>query len=141
MKINISTPVSQSIDQVWAGFDQHLFSKLAPPFPPINLLRFDGSEVGDEVHLELNLIFFKQVWASLITENVKTEEEIYFVDEGIKLPFFLKYWRHKHRIVKSGIQAHIIDEITFESPFGFLLYPVLYLQFMYRKPIYKKIFA
>lgn len=146
MKINISTPVAQSMETVWNGFDQHLFSKLAPPFPPVRLLRFDGSEQGDEVHLELNFIFFKQTWVSVITENVKTEKEIYFIDKGTKLPFFLKYWQHKHRIVKSvdmkrGIHSLIIDEIEFESPFGFLLYPALFLQFLYRKPIYRKIFS
>jgi ligand-binding SRPBCC domain-containing protein len=146
MKITISTPVKQSIEEVWAGFDQKLFSKLAPPFPPVRLLRFDGSEVGNEVHLELNFIVFKQIWTSLIIQNVKTDKEIYFIDEGIKLPFFLTYWQHKHRIVKiiamkTGVHTRIIDEIEFKSPFGFLLYPVLYLQFLYRKPIYKRIFA
>ncbi|TAH18172.1 MAG: hypothetical protein EAZ08_12200 [Cytophagales bacterium] len=146
MKISIKTPVVQDIETVWAGFNQSLFSKLAPPFPPVNLLRFDGSEQGDEVHLELNFIFFTQTWVSVITENVKTDKEIYFIDKGIKLPFFLKFWQHKHRIVKSvdmkrGIHTLIIDEIEFESPFGFLLYPALFLQFAYRKPIYRKIFS
>jgi len=146
MRISIKTAVNQSIDSVWSGFDQSLFGKLAPPFPPVNLLRFDGSEQGDEVHLELNFIFFKQIWVSVITENVKTDKEIYFIDRGTRLPFFLKFWQHKHRIVKSvdmkrGIHSLIIDEIEFESPFGFLLYPVLFLQFLYRKPIYRKIFS
>jgi len=146
MRISIETAVNQSIDSVWSGFDQSLFGKLAPPFPPVNLLRFDGSEQGDEVHLELNFIFFKQIWVSVITENVKTDKEIYFIDRGTRLPFFLKFWQHKHRIVKSvdmkrGIHSLIIDEIEFESPFGFLLYPVLFLQFLYRKPIYRKIFS
>jgi ligand-binding SRPBCC domain-containing protein len=146
MKIIIQTPVNQSIEQVWKKFDETLFTQLAPPFPPVNLLRFDGSEKGNEVHLELNLFVFKQLWISLITENKKTEHEIYFIDEGIKLPFFLSFWRHRHRIIeaidtKKETQSIIIDEIEFESPFGFLIYPVLYLQFLYRRPIYRKIFA
>jgi ligand-binding SRPBCC domain-containing protein len=146
MKINIQTPVRQPIEQVWNGFDESLFSKLAPPFPPVNLLRFDGSEKGNEVHLELNLLITKQLWISLITENEKTESEIYFIDMGIKLPFFLTFWQHKHRIVKAidlekQTQSLIIDEIEFRSPFGFLIYPALYLQFLYRRPIYQKIFT
>ncbi len=146
MKITIKTAVNQPIEAVWNGFNESLFTKLAPPFPPVKLLRFDGSEEGDEVHLELNFIFFKQTWVSIITENIKTEKEIYFIDKGIKLPFFLNFWQHKHRIVKAvdmkrGIYSLIIDEIEFGSPFGILLYPILFLQFLYRKPIYKKIFS
>lgn len=146
MKITIKTAVNQPMEAVWEGFNENLFAKLAPPFPPVKLLRFDGSEQGNEVHLELNFIFFKQTWVSLITENVKTEKEIYFIDKGTKLPFFLTFWQHKHRIVKAvdmkrGVHSLIIDEIEFESPFGALLYPALFLQFLYRKPIYKKIFS
>lgn len=146
MKISIQTPVNQSIESVWNGFTESLFTELAPPFPPVNLLRFDGSQQGDEVHIQLHFLLFKQLWISLITENIKTEEEIYFIDEGIKLPFFLSFWKHKHRIVKNKNasekhQTFIIDEIEFESPFGFLIYPILYLQFLYRRPIYQKIFS
>jgi ligand-binding SRPBCC domain-containing protein len=146
MKITIKTAVNQPMEAVWNGFDESLFAKLAPPFPPVKLLRFDGSEQGDEVHLELDFIFFKQTWVSIITENVKTEKEIYFIDKGVKLPFFLTFWQHKHLIVKAidmkrDIRSIIIDEIAFESPFGILLYPALFLQFFYRKPIYKKIFS
>lgn len=118
--------------------------KLNPPFPPVRLIRFDGSETGDVVSLELNFILFKQTWESLIVEDNLTDREFYFIDEGCKLPFFLKYWRHKHRIVKNGQGAEIVDDITFRSPFwviDFLLYPVLWLQFLYRKPVYKKYFS
>jgi ligand-binding SRPBCC domain-containing protein len=59
------------------------------------------------------------------------------------LPFFLKYWRHHHRIVQDGQSTRIIDDIHFRSPlllFDFLLWPVLWLQFLYRKPIYRNVF-
>jgi ligand-binding SRPBCC domain-containing protein len=46
----------------------------------------------------------------------ETEEEIYFVDEGIQLPFFLKSWLHLHRIVNRNEHAVIIDDIRFRSP-------------------------
>ncbi|QHT67965.1 hypothetical protein GXP67_15610 [Rhodocytophaga rosea] len=143
MRFIIITPVAMDYQQVAQNFGKSLFQALNPPFPPVKLLRFDGNAKGDEVHLELNFIIFKQVWKSLITENNTNSKEIYFVDEGIQLPFFLKYWRHKHRIVNKSSGAAIIDDITFRSSFflfDFLLYPVLYLQFLYRKPVYKKIF-
>jgi ligand-binding SRPBCC domain-containing protein len=143
MKINIETAVEQNYLQVKEGFDESLFTKLSPPFPPVKLLRFDGSKKGDEVTLELNFIFFKQKWTSLITEDHTDEKEFYFVDQGIELPFFLKEWQHKHRIIKNGSGSIIRDEITFKAKprfLGIFLYPAMYLQFLYRNPIYKKYF-
>jgi ligand-binding SRPBCC domain-containing protein len=144
MRIKISTLVKQPYKKVFEGFDQNLFIKLAPPFPPVKLLRFDGCKVDDRVALRLNFIFFKQTWESLITDYQNNEQEISFVDEGVKLPFFLKYWKHHHRVVKEGEQTQIVDDISFKTPFflfDYLMYPALYLQFLYRKPIYRKVFS
>lgn len=145
MKITIATKVGQSLSDVKLGFDKDLFSALSPPFPPVKLLRFDGSKKGDIVSLELDFFLFKQVWTSEITEDNHQEHEFYFVDKGVKLPFFLGAWEHKHRIIHLGnSQTEIRDEISFQGSWKVLtplLYPVLYLQFLYRKPIYKRIFA
>jgi ligand-binding SRPBCC domain-containing protein len=95
------------------------------------------------VTLELDFIFFKQKWTSIITEDYTDSNEFYFIDEGTLLPFFLNRWRHKHRIIKNGNGSIIRDEISFEAKptfLGIFLYPVMYLQFLYRKPIYKKFF-
>ena len=141
MKISISTTVNQPLDQVWAKFDASLFKALAPPFPPVKLLRFDGSLTGNEVHLELNFLLFSQRWISLITAHQINTTEIFFIDEGKQLPFFLSSWQHKHLLRTKGSQTEITDEITFNSPLGWLLYPALWLQFAYRRPIYQKLFA
>lgn len=143
MNIKISTKVNQSLLKVWEGFNLDLFSKLAPPFPPVKVKQFDGCLKGDKVHLELNFIIFKQDWISDIIDQKRTDSEIYFIDEGTKLPFFLSYWHHKHRLVKDEEGTSIIDEITFKTPTiltDYLFYPLMYLQFLYRKPIYKKVF-
>jgi ligand-binding SRPBCC domain-containing protein len=143
MNIKISTKVNQSLLKVWEGFNLELFSKLAPPFPPVEVKEFGGCLKGDKVHLELNFILFKQDWISDIVEQNRTESEIYFIDEGTKLPFFLRYWKHKHRLVKENEGTIIIDDITFKTPTiltDYLFYPLMYLQFFYRKPIYRKVF-
>lgn len=143
MKINLETPVEQGYLEVKSGFDESLFKKLSPPFPPVKLLRFDGSQKGDFVTLELDFIFFKQKWTSKITEDRTTDLEFYFVDEGVELPFFLKKWKHRHRVISTGIGSIIRDEIEFEAPFGlmtYLLFPALWAQFALRKPIYRRIF-
>jgi ligand-binding SRPBCC domain-containing protein len=143
MKITIKTKVEQDYLSVKQGFNKDLFLKLNPPFPPVKLLRFDGCRRGDKVSLELNFILFKQIWTSIITSDRTDEQEFFFVDEGKKLPFFLRFWKHKHRVIRDESGSTIVDEINFSARLKILsplLYPVLYAQFWYRKPIYKKIF-
>jgi ligand-binding SRPBCC domain-containing protein len=143
MKLNLQTRVEQDYLSVKNGFDQTLFQKLSPPFPPVKLLRFDGSSTGDLVVLELNFLFFKQRWTSEITADATDEKEFYFIDKGIELPFFLKTWQHKHRVIQDGTRSLIRDEIDFTAPFGWmtvLLYPALLAQFSFRIPIYKRLF-
>lgn len=143
MKINIETAVDQSVSDVWNQFDDKLLLKLSPPFPPVKLISF-GQKVGEKVTFELNFFIIRQVWVSKITDSYLSVEESYFIDEGVQLPFFLKYWKHKHRIVKDGnTGSKIIDEIEFRTPTiltDYIFYPILYLQFLYRKPIYQRIF-
>ncbi len=143
MKLTIQTKVEENFLKVKEGFTEALFTRLSPPFPPVKLLRFDGSSKGDSVTLELNFLLFKQKWTSTITEDKTDDKEFYFIDQGVELPFFLKYWSHKHRIIRSGKDTLIRDEIEYSAPFGLLsllLYPAMLLQFAYRIPIYKKVF-
>jgi ligand-binding SRPBCC domain-containing protein len=144
MKITIETAVNQSVNDVWSQFDDKLLLKLSPPFPPVKLISF-GQKVGEKVTFELNFFILRQLWVSKITESEVLTDESFFVDEGVQLPFFLKYWKHKHRIVKDNATSGstIIDEIEFRTPTvltDYIFYPILYLQFLYRKPIYQRIF-
>lgn len=144
MHLKLKTKVEKDFLSVKNGFNKKLFLSINPPFPPVKLKEFGGCEKGDKVHLELNFIFFKQDWISEITFDNTSDKVFEFIDEGTQLPFFLKYWKHHHRVEKTlGNKSSIIDDIEFKSPFilmDFLLYPVLWLQFAYRKPIYKSIF-
>jgi ligand-binding SRPBCC domain-containing protein len=144
MKIHISTPVAQSARRIYEGFDENLFRALAPAFPKLEILRFDGSKIDDEIHINLNVLGWKIRWDAIITAYNETDDAIYFVDEGKKLPFFLKSWQHKHIMKKSDTGSVIVDDITFSSGWwglDFLLYPALYGQFYQRKPVYKRYFA
>ncbi len=143
MKIIIQTQVSQHYLKVKSGFNESLFKKLSPTFPPVQLIRFDGSSKGDLVILELDFFVFKQKWTSKIVDDLTNDHEFYFIDKGISLPFFLKNWQHKHHIFHNAKGSIISDEIDYEGPTGiltYLLYPALYLQFWMRKPVYRKIF-
>ncbi|MEM6523340.1 MAG: hypothetical protein AAGF85_17600 [Bacteroidota bacterium] len=144
MRLKISTQVSASHLDVKKGFTKDLFLSLNPPFPPVDLIRFDGCRKGDAVQLELNFILFKQHWHSDITYDLTDKHTFQFIDVGVKLPFFLKNWKHHHMVNRVNDQrSEIIDDITFSSPLwllDFILFPALYLQFLYRKPVYKRIF-
>jgi len=144
MKIRIQTKVNQSYHQVFEGFNEDLFLALKPPLLPLKLLKFDGCKTGDEVHIQLGAGFLTQRWDALIIEDAASDEEYYFIDKGVQLPFFLKTWQHRHRILKADEGAYIVDDIDYQTPFwllDYLMYPVMYLQFYARKPVYKRVFG
>lgn len=144
MRITIRTEVSQSLEKVFSAFDRNLFLKLSPPFPPVKLLRFDGCSKNDEVHLELSFVFFRQKWVSVITENKMNDNLIYFIDKGKILPFFLKNWKHKHILERIKNGTLITDDIEFNTGSiisDVMVLPLMYIQFIYRKPVYKRYFA
>jgi ligand-binding SRPBCC domain-containing protein len=148
MRLRLKTAVKQPYKQVFSGFTRDLFVRLAPPFPRVIVERFDGCRTGDEVHIVIDALLFKQRWISRIIEHGSVEhdtvfrDEIYFVDEGTELPFFLTSWQHRHSIVSAGEGSVILDDIRFSARWGLdvVVYPLLWLQFVYRKPIYRRVF-
>lgn len=144
MHIKISTEVNAAFHRVSTGFNEELFRALNPPFPPVKLERFDGSKTGDIVSLELSFVFFKQKWVSEIVEDNAYDDFAYFIDVGRQLPFFLRYWRHKHVIKRTERERSlIIDDIEFKTGTwitDLVMYPLLMSQFLYRKPIYRRFF-
>ena len=143
MNINISTKVEQDYKTVFSRFDIYLFKKLKPPLVGFKVERFDGCKKGDEVHVEINTLGWKQKWKALIIDNNEDENEIYFIDAGLQLPKPLKKWRHEHKIAKFIENSIIIDNIAFSTGnvvLDLLLYPVIFMQFYYRKLTYKSYF-
>ncbi|MCX6194492.1 MAG: hypothetical protein NTX34_08450 [Cytophagales bacterium] len=142
LSYSISTSIQAPVSYVKDLFTADLLLKLSPPFPRVSLQRFDGCKKDDQVVLKINLILRKLIWSSLITEEVQTEEEWYFIDQGVKMPFGLAYWQHKHRVKKITEQhCEIIDEISFDTGklfLNYLLFPFLWGMIYYRKPFYKK---
>lgn len=144
MEIHLQTKVAQDYLSVFNAFDEQLFKKLSPAFPKLRLLRFDGSEPGDKVEIELQAGIGSFRWTSLITERNISDAAAYFVDEGQELPPPLKRWNHKHLVTKNGTGAIIHDIINFSSGSNLvdmLLYPLMRVQFGMRKPIYQKEFG
>lgn len=142
MNITLRTHVGQDHHTVYQGFNESLFLQLSPPILPFKLLRFDGCETGDRVILKVGLPL--QTWESLIVSHGSSETDYYFIDEGVRLPFPLKKWHHRHGIAATESGGTIIsDEITFGTGLKVLdliAYPLLYSIFAYRKAIYRKVF-
>lgn len=107
--------------------------------------RFDGCEVGHEVHLRTGLPGLLQPWVSLITEASVTPDSWFFVDEGKRLPFPLKNWRHRHEVKKTSSEtSEILDEIEYSSGIhlvDLLLYAPLWFIFSGRAAVYQKNFS
>lgn len=70
---------------------------------------------GEFVTWQATHFFMKQQLSSKITEM---EEPVYFVDEMISGAF--KSMRHKHEFVHAGETTLMIDDFTYEVPYGFL---------------------
>ncbi|MBB6609631.1 hypothetical protein H7F15_01140 [Pontibacter sp. Tf4] len=144
MQLHLKTNVRQNYRQVFDAFDEQLFRKLAPPYPKLKLIRFDGSEPGNVVEVELQTGIKSYSWTSLITERTITDTEAWFIDEGQILPPPLKRWHHKHLVTANKSGATIHDIINYSSGNKMLdlaLYPFMLAGFGMRKPIYQKVFG
>lgn len=144
MQIKITSQVDAHYLDIAHGFDINLFKALAPPFPKLEVLRFDGCSKGDEVWIVLHVFGAKIKWDALIVEHGQNLEQWYFIDEGKLLPYPLRQWKHKHLVTKiNDFKSYIIDDIHYSTGWivlDYLIFPLLYLQFAMRKPIYKKFF-
>ena len=145
MQLQFKTEVSASLEQVKNGFDRNLFLKLKPPVLQLHLDRFDGCQVGNEVHLRTGIPGLLQTWVSLITEEELTSELWFFIDEGKQLPFPLKRWKHRHEVRRTPAgTSEIRDEIEYSSGnrlLDWMLYPSLWWVFSGRCPVYQAIFG
>lgn len=144
MHTRFTTPVAMTAQATLAGFDRRLFEQLRPAGVSFFVDRFDGCNVGDEVHLRIGLPGLMTAWISQITEAIKTDGEVGFVDEGRVLPFVLRSWRHQHRLVERPYGCDIIDEIHYTCPLpglALLLLPGLRFSFAGRKSVYQRVFG
>ncbi len=144
MQLHLKTNVRQDYRQVFDAFDEELFRKLAPPYPKLKLLRFDGSAPCDMVEVELQTGIKSFRWTSLITERTITDTEAWFTDEGQQLPPPLKLWHHKHLLTANGTGATIHDIINYSTDIKLLdmaMYPIMLAAFGMRKPVYRKLFG
>ncbi len=143
MKLIFETKVSAPFNRVRTLIGKELFQALISPWQSIEIVRFDGTRVGDEVHLNINmgLIF---PWISKIVDSSVRDDEWSFIDVGVKTFPLIKSWHHIHLFRAIDTTTTLIrDEINFECQNPFLEYPMyvmLFPQFAFRRYGYKKFF-
>jgi len=143
MNLVLRTPVRGNYKKVMAAFDRQLFEALKPPIGEMEILEFTGSKKGDKVHIQFHSPI-KAEWISDIVEDEVTEERAWFVDVGVKLPWPLATWTHRHIVERVDDQnSLVIDDISFSGNniiLSLFLYPAIFLGFYPRKKIYQEYF-
>ena len=143
MNLKLKTLVKGNYKEVMAAFDRSLFEALKPPYGEMEIVEFTGSKKGDRVHIKFHSPI-KAEWISKITEDEVTDEMALFVDEGIKLPWPIVKWTHRHIVEKVDDEnSMIIDDISFSGSniiFSLIIYPAIFLGFYPRKKIYQAYF-
>jgi len=141
----IETKVKGQPLKIFEGFNENLFRALKPPVMSLDVLRFDGCKIGDQIHLSVGALGITQPWISIITEVHRDDHECYFVDEGKQLPTPFFTWKHTHRIRKfDDYHSLIIEDIQYTCRPQFLekvLSPLLKFQFSLRSSVYLKFFS
>lgn len=141
MKLRISTQVNGHFKPIFQTFNKELFNRLNPNKKIIKLRKFQGTKPGNRFIIEFPL---RQKWEGLITETQEQDSFCYFTDEGIRLPFGLSEWRHRHWVIKkSDTDTIITEDIRYKTKniiLDVLLYPFIYLTIYLRKAQYRKIF-
>ena len=144
MEIVVRTIVNESTEIVIPNFGKELFMALSPGFIPIKLLGYDGDRVGGLVRIEMGIPPLGGTWVSKIISRSERTDRLEFVDIGVELPFPLVKWKHRHIVRKDGAgRTEIIDAIIYSTHskfWNFLTYPIMYLMFLMRIPLYKKYF-
>lgn len=145
MKFQMSTPVQGfSPKEIINIFDFDLLRALSPPMMKPDLVSYGGYAPGTKIHFRLNTPFGIKDWKGSISEYRESEAEIYFTDVGLELPFGIKTWKHKHRLIRTAYGTEIRDEVdcSFSNFMAkSFLPPGIWLQFLYRKPLYAKIIS
>lgn len=145
-KIRLNTVVLGNYQNIFSCFNLSLFEALKPPGVNLQVIRFDGCNKGDEIHLKVGLLGIKTNWISRIISNHQDEKECLFIDEGILLPPPLSKWHHRHIVQKiTDKKSRIIDDISYScrggSSIETLIWPILWTQFAMRAPVYRRVFS
>lgn len=143
-RILIKTKVRGAPKEIMEGFTKDLLLKLTPPLIDVELTRYDGNALNDEIHIISSIFGSYQSWVNYISDVHESENLIYFTDKAREMPFPLTHWEHTHKVQRLDENfSYIIDDIRYDTANIIttnVMYPLLYAFMYYRKPIYMDTF-
>lgn len=142
--VNVTTYIRLPLSEVTRRFDRKLFDYLAPAFPKLKILRYDGQHRGDQIQLKVGFWPIFLPWDILIADSWDESDRWGFIDQGLRLPPPLTAWRHEHRVeLQPDGTTAIIDNVGFRiGPLWLsrLCAPLIRKQFEARRPLYERYF-
>lgn len=121
MQFQVTTEVDGYFLDVFDRFDRDLLEYLIPKFPPAELTRWDGHDVGAEVHAKIGLGLASQTFSVKIIEREIQEKAAWFTDFGLNMPWPIQTWKHTHRVeFISQATSRIVDDVSFTTSSSFL---------------------
>lgn len=129
------------LETVKKHFKRELLESLLPTWPKAKILRYDGDQIGDQIHVQLAMPWGKHLWVTHVIDSMQSVDEYAFIDESYTPPPPLSYWHHKHTLKATADKKGtlIIDSIQYKAKPGFLagfMKFVLNAQFKARDPQY-----
>lgn len=107
-----TTTLSSDLEHVWLFFQSAENLVRITRFPLVSIDSDPTVAQGKNIKLKLNFILFRLKWLLKIKE---VEEKVFFIDEGLHVPFPFKKWQHIHSFSQKGNQTVMTDEIEFEA--------------------------
>ncbi|PRO66742.1 SRPBCC family protein [Alkalicoccus urumqiensis] len=107
------TEMEEPKEKVWNFFQKNDNLVAITGFPKIELEGDRTVYEGAQIVLHMNFYLFKLRWEGAIVER---QEGAYFIDEGRKLPFPFRSWRHTHAFKETAEgKTRMIDRVEFSS--------------------------
>ena len=109
------TIVEADVESTFAWFEHEgSFRRLMPPWEVAEEVRADESlEVGSQRIFRFPMGPIKMTW---VAEHTGYEPPHFFSDKMVKGPFWS--WSHDHHLVEDNGVTKVVDEVTYQVPFG-----------------------
>ena len=114
-KYKHETEVEADVESTFAWFEHEgSFRRLMPPWEVAEEVRADDSlEVGSQRVFRFPMGPVKMTW---VAEHTAYDPPNFFADKMVKGPFWS--WNHEHNLSQSGGVTKVVDDVSYQVPFG-----------------------
>ncbi len=114
-KYKHETEVEADVESTFAWFEHEgSFRRLMPPWEVAEEVRADDSlEVGSQRVFRFPMGPVKMTW---VAEHNAYDPPNFFADKMVKGPFWS--WNHEHNLSQSGGVTKVVDDVSYQVPFG-----------------------